>query len=56
MTTRLVLWDIDHTLIENHGVNKETYALAFKLLTRGGRLSTGHAPMAVPSRRSCATC
>jgi phosphoglycolate phosphatase-like HAD superfamily hydrolase len=29
----LVLWDIDHTLIENHGVNKETYALAFKLLT-----------------------
>jgi phosphoglycolate phosphatase len=31
----LVLWDIDHTLIENHGVNKETYALAFKLLTGG---------------------
>jgi phosphoglycolate phosphatase len=29
----LVLWDIDHTLIENHGVNKETYALAFTLLT-----------------------
>ena len=29
----LVLWDIDHTLIENHGVNKETYALAFKMLT-----------------------
>ena len=29
----LLLWDIDHTLIENHGVNKETYALAFKLLT-----------------------
>jgi hypothetical protein len=29
----LVLWDIDHTLIENHGVNKEIYALAFKLLT-----------------------
>ena len=29
----LVLWDIDHTLIENHGVNKETYALAFRLLT-----------------------
>lgn len=27
------MWDIDHTLIENHGVNKETYALAFKLLT-----------------------
>ena len=29
----LVLWDIDHTLTENHGVNKEIYALAFKLLT-----------------------
>jgi phosphoglycolate phosphatase len=29
----LVLWDIDHTLIENNGVNKETYALAFELLT-----------------------
>jgi phosphoglycolate phosphatase-like HAD superfamily hydrolase len=27
-----VLWDIDHTLIENHGVNKETYALAFEML------------------------
>jgi hypothetical protein len=21
----LVLWDIDHTLIENHGVNKEAF-------------------------------
>ena len=31
--TLLVLWDIDHTLTENHGVNKETYAFAFKLLT-----------------------
>jgi phosphoglycolate phosphatase len=28
----LVLWDIDHTLIENNGVNKETYAYAFRLL------------------------
>jgi phosphoglycolate phosphatase-like HAD superfamily hydrolase len=28
-----VLWDVDHTLIENNGVNKETYALAFHLLT-----------------------
>jgi phosphoglycolate phosphatase len=28
----LVLWDIDHTLIENHGVNKEIYALAFELI------------------------
>ena len=33
MSSILVLWDIDHTLIENHGVNKETYALAFRLLT-----------------------
>ncbi len=29
----LVLWDIDHTLVENHGVNKEIYAEAFELLT-----------------------
>lgn len=28
----LVLWDIDHTLIENNGVNKETYARAFEML------------------------
>ncbi len=28
----LVLWDVDHTLIENNGVNKETYAYAFQLL------------------------
>lgn len=31
--TVLVLWDVDHTLIENNGVNKETYARAFELLT-----------------------
>ncbi len=30
--TLLVLWDIDHTLTENHGVNKEIYAFAFELL------------------------
>jgi phosphoglycolate phosphatase len=29
-----VLWDVDHTLIENNGVNKETYAKAFELLAR----------------------
>ncbi|WP_194853098.1 HAD family hydrolase [Nocardia sp. SYP-A9097] len=29
----LVLWDIDHTLIENYGVNKEIYGWAFELLT-----------------------
>jgi len=28
----LILWDIDHTLIENGGVSKATYALAFELL------------------------
>ncbi|HEX5405069.1 MAG TPA: HAD hydrolase-like protein [Pseudonocardiaceae bacterium] len=33
----LVLWDVDHTLIENGGVSKATYARAFELLT-------GHAP------------
>ncbi len=33
MWVLLVLWDIDHTLIENHGVNKEIYAYAFELLT-----------------------
>jgi phosphoglycolate phosphatase-like HAD superfamily hydrolase len=33
MCALLLLWDIDHTLIENHGVNKEIYALAFELLT-----------------------
>ncbi|PPK94229.1 phosphoglycolate phosphatase-like HAD superfamily hydrolase [Kineococcus xinjiangensis] len=29
----LLLWDVDHTLIENGGVSKENYALAFELLT-----------------------
>jgi phosphoglycolate phosphatase len=38
----LILWDIDHTLIENGGVSKATYALAFELLT-------GHAPSVQPS-------
>jgi phosphoglycolate phosphatase-like HAD superfamily hydrolase len=33
MRTLLVLWDIDHTLTENHGVNKEIYADAFERLT-----------------------
>jgi phosphoglycolate phosphatase-like HAD superfamily hydrolase len=33
MSPFFLLWDIDHTLIENHGVNKETYAAAFELLT-----------------------
>lgn len=29
----LVLWDVDHTLIDNGGVSKETYAAAFEILT-----------------------
>jgi phosphoglycolate phosphatase-like HAD superfamily hydrolase len=33
MHALLVLWDIDHTLIENCGVNKEIYAYTFELLT-----------------------
>src|SRR5262245_35131459 len=33
MRSLLVLWDIDHTLTENHGVNKKIYALAFEMLT-----------------------
>jgi phosphoglycolate phosphatase len=28
----LVLWDVDHTLVENAGVSKEIYARAFQLL------------------------
>lgn len=38
----LILWDIDHTLIENGGVSKETYALAFELLV-------GRAPLVRPT-------
>ncbi len=30
---RLVLWDIDHTLIENAGVSKAIYAAAYRALT-----------------------
>jgi phosphoglycolate phosphatase len=37
----LLLWDIDHTLIENGGVSKENYALTFEILT-------GRAPVAQP--------
>ena len=29
----LVLWDVDHTLVDNGGVSKETYAAAFQALT-----------------------
>lgn len=37
----IVLWDIDHTLIENAGVSKEIYAAAFLALS--GRAPTGPA-------------
>jgi phosphoglycolate phosphatase len=33
MTTILVLWDIDHTLIETRGVGGEIYAEAFRAVT-----------------------
>lgn len=33
MARVLLLWDVDHTLIDNGGVSKENYALAFELLT-----------------------
>jgi phosphoglycolate phosphatase len=33
MVPTLLLWDVDHTLLENGGVSKETYELAFELLT-----------------------
>ena len=41
MTTRLVLWDIDHTLIETKGVGGEIYAEAFAKVT-------GHALETMP--------
>jgi hypothetical protein len=28
----IVLWDVDHTLVDNAGVSKEIYASAFKAL------------------------
>jgi phosphoglycolate phosphatase len=33
MAAWLVLWDIDHTLIENAGVSKAVYAAAYRTLT-----------------------
>jgi phosphoglycolate phosphatase len=38
----LILWDVDNTLIDNGGVSKETYALAFELLT-------GQSPLVRPA-------
>lgn len=37
----LLLWDVDHTLIENSGVSKAVYARAFQLMT-------GHAAVVQP--------
>jgi hypothetical protein len=33
MTSALVLWDIDHTLIETRGVGSQVYAEAFSKVT-----------------------
>lgn len=33
MTPLLVLWDVDHTLIENGGVSKATYRRTFEMVT-----------------------
>lgn len=38
----LLLWDVDHTLIENSGVSKAVYARAFEMMT-------GHAAQVQPS-------
>jgi len=38
----LLLWDVDHTLIENSGVSKAVYAHAFQMMT-------GHAAKVQPS-------
>lgn len=38
----LLLWDVDHTLIENSGVSKAVYARAFQMMT-------GNAPETQPS-------
>ena len=45
--TLFVLWDINHTLVEDNGVAKEIYAHAFELLT--GRRADHPAPMHVRS-------
>jgi phosphoglycolate phosphatase len=42
----LLLWDVDHTLIENGGVSKENYRLAFRILT-------GHDPLVQPQTNGC---
>jgi phosphoglycolate phosphatase-like HAD superfamily hydrolase len=42
LPSTLILWDVDHTLIENGGVSKDTYRLSFELLT-------GKAPSTMPA-------
>lgn len=38
----LLLWDVDHTLIENSGVSKAVYACAFEMMTgRAARVQPG---------------
>lgn len=38
----IVLWDIDHTLIDNAGVSKEIYAAAFSALAGGAPVAPAH--------------
>ena len=49
----LLLWDVDHTLIENSGVSKAVYARAFEMMT-GRAAEVQPSTMAVPITRSCA--
>lgn len=53
MTETLVLWDIDHTLIDAGGVGRETYDLAFARVF--GRVPTAQVPMAGRTDRAIAT-
>jgi hypothetical protein len=38
----LLLWDVDHTLIENSGVSKAVYARAFELMAGCSGGSAGY--------------
>ncbi len=42
----LLLWNVDHTLIENSGVSKAVYARAFEMMT-------GRAPQVQPGTDGC---
>ncbi|MFC5722166.1 HAD family hydrolase [Streptomyces gamaensis] len=50
---RLVLWDVDHTLIDGAGVSREAYAAAFARVT--GKPLRAPAPMAGRTELSIAT-